>query len=129
LSAGETGRTATGPSFLLESVEKGEQLGRYSFLGVHPPMTATAQGAQVTIGAAGGSVLERREGDPLSVVKEIMASRQPVRLPGLPRLIGGAVGYFGYDLVRFMERLPATASQDLQVPDMALLFSDNLVVF
>jgi anthranilate synthase component 1 len=118
-----------GPSFLLESVEKGEQVGRYSFLGVHPPMTVTAQADQVTIGAAGGSILEETTGDPLNVVKEILSSRKPVRLPGLPRFIGGAVGYFGYDLVRFMERLPESAAHDLNVPDLALLFSDNLVVF
>ncbi len=118
-----------GPSFLLESVEKGEQVGRYSFLGVHPPMTVTAQAEHVTIGAAGSSVLEACTGDPLEIVRGIMASRRPVRLPGLPRFIGGAVGYFGYDLVRFMERLPTTASADLPVPDMALLFTDNLVVF
>ncbi len=118
-----------GPSFRSESVEKGEQVGRYSFLGVHPPMTVTAQADQITVGAAGGSILEETTGDPLDVVKEIMASRRPVRLPGLPRFIGGAVGYFGYDLVRFMERLPETASHDVNVPDMALLFTDNLVVF
>jgi anthranilate synthase component I len=118
-----------GASFLLESVEKGEQVGRYSFLGVHPPMTVTAQGDRVTIGAAGGSVLEERQGDPLEITKEILASRRPVQLPGLPRFTGGAVGYFGYDLVRFMERLPDTATQELKVPDMVLLFSDNLVVF
>ncbi|MBI1296977.1 anthranilate synthase component I [bacterium] len=118
-----------GPSFLLESVEKGEQVGRYSFLGVHPPMTVTAQANRVTIGAAGGSILEVTAGDPLDVVKEILSSRKPVRLPGLPRFIGGAVGYFGYDLVRFMERLPQSAAHDLNVPDMALLFTDNLVVF
>jgi anthranilate synthase component 1 len=118
-----------GASFLLESVEKGEQLGRYSFLGVHPPMSVTATDDRVTIGAAGGTVLETRQGDPLEIVKEIMSTRRPVPLPGLPRFTGGAVGYFGYDLVRFMERLPTTASRDLSLPDMALLFSDNLVVF
>jgi anthranilate synthase component 1 len=118
-----------GPSFLLESVEKGEQVGRYSFLGVHPPMSVAAEGDFVTIGGAGGTLLEQREGDPLDVVKEIMASRQPVALPGLPRFTGGMVGFFGYDLVRFMERLPTTARRDLNVPDMVLLFSDNLIVF
>jgi anthranilate synthase component 1 len=118
-----------GPSFLLESVEKGEQVGRYSFLGVHPPMTMTAQADKITVGAAGGSILEETTGDPLDVVKEILSTRKPVRLPGLPRFIGGAVGYFGYDLVRFMERLPESAAHDLNVPDMALLFTDNLVVF
>ncbi|MBW7883175.1 MAG: anthranilate synthase component I [Caldilineaceae bacterium] len=124
------GRTnGNGPSFLLESVEKGEQLGRFSFIGVHPPMTITAFGDQVQLGGAGGTVLETCQGDPLQVTKEIMAARKPVPVPGLPRLTGGVVGYFGYDLVRFMERLPATARTVLPVPDMVLLMSDNMVVF
>ena len=118
-----------GLSFLLESVEKGEQLGRYSFIGVHPPMTVVSHGQEVIIGGAGGTVLERKTGDPLSIVQELLAGRVPVDMPGLPRFTGGVVGYFGYDLVRFMEKLPATANHDLMVPDMALLFCDNLVVF
>jgi anthranilate synthase component 1 len=65
----------------------------------------------------------------LAVVKELMQHRTPVPAPGLPRFTGGAVGYFGYDLVRFMERLPATAKRELDVPDMVLLMADNLVVF
>ena len=117
------------PSFLLESVEKGEQLGRYSFIGVHSPMTVTATGDEVTIGGAGGAVLERQHGDPLAIVKGMMAGRDLVRTPGLPRFTGGVVGYFGYDLVRFIERLPNTATQTLDVPDMILLFTDNLVAF
>jgi anthranilate synthase component 1 len=126
---GQGSSNGKGPSFLLESVEKGEQLGRYSFIGVHPPMTVAAQGDQVTIGGAGGTVLETCQGDPLRVVKELMAHRTPVPSPGLPRFTGGVVGYFGYDLVRFMERLPATARTDLHAPDAVLLFADNLVVF
>jgi len=126
---GQGSSNGRGPSFLLESVEKGEQLGRYSFIGVHAPMTITAHGDQVTIGGAGGTVLETRTGDPLGVVHELMAHRKPAPVPGLPRFNGGVVGYFGYDLVRFMERLPATARTDLHVPDMALMMADNLVVF
>ncbi len=57
---GQGSSNGRGPSFLLESVEKGEQLGRYSFIGVHPPMTVTARGDQITIGGAGGTVLETR---------------------------------------------------------------------
>ncbi len=123
------GNQQNSPSFLLESVEKGEQVGRYSFIGVHAPMTATANGDQVMIGGAGGAVLETQTGDPLTVVKQMMAGRKLVHTPGLPRFTGGAVGYFGYDLVRFMERLPATAQRKLDVPDMVLLFTDNLVAF
>jgi len=118
-----------GPSFLLESVEKGEQLGRFSFIGVHAPMTVTSYNDRTVIGASGGAILEDRRGDPLDVVRELMADRTSVPMPSLPRLTGGAVGYFGYDLVRFMERIPSTAGRELDVPDMILLFSDNLVVF
>ena len=118
-----------GPSFLLESVEKGEQVGRYSFLGVNPPMTLCAQGDQLVIGGAGGAELERQEGDPFTALRGLLAGRRPVEVPGLPRFTGGAVGYFGYDTVRFIERLPETAQRKLPIPDMLLLFSDNLVVF
>ena len=118
-----------GPSFLLESVEKGEQVGRYSFLGVRPPLTLCAQGDQMVVGGADGAELERRQGDPFEAVRNLLAERCPVEVPGLPRFSGGAVGYFGYDTVRFIERLPATAQRKLAIPDMVLLFSDNLVVF
>jgi len=118
-----------GPSFLLESVEKGEQLGRYSFIGVHAPMTITARGDRVLHGAAGGTLLEERQGDPLQILEEFMAPRKSAPVPGLPRFNGGIVGYFGYDLVRFMERLPATARAELDVPDLAVMVADNLVVF
>lgn len=118
-----------GPSFLLESVEKGEQVGRYSFLGVRPPLTLCAQGDKLVIGGADGAELERRQGDPFEAVRDLLAERCPVEVPGLPRFSGGAVGYFGYDTVRFVERLPTTAERKLAIPDMLLLFSDNLVVF
>lgn len=118
-----------GPSFLLESVEKGEQVGRYSFIGVHPPMSVTAWGENVTIGAAGGAILEEKTGDPFEIVQQMLAGRQLIPVAGLPGFSGGAVGYFAYDMVRFIEKLPTTASKDLQLPDMALLFTDNMVVF
>jgi anthranilate synthase component 1 len=118
-----------GPSFLLESVEKGEQLGRYSFIGVHAPMSVVAHGSHVVIGGAGGAVLAEQTGDPLALVKQLMQGRSSVHLPGLPRFTGGVVGYWGYDMVRFMERLPATAQRVVEIPEMVLLFSDNLVIF
>ena len=123
------GDDRSGPSFLLESVERGEQVGRYSFIGVHPPLTLVSRGDETTVGAAGGVALETHPGDPLDVAKTLLGERKPVPVPGLPSLTGGAVGYFGYDLVRFMERLPETASRDLDVPDMMLMVADNLVVF
>jgi anthranilate synthase component 1 len=123
------GQEKGAPSFLLESVEKGEQIGRYSFIGVHSPMSIVATGDQAIIGGAGGAQIETQQGDPLMVVKQMMADRRPVKLRGLPRFTGGVVGYFAYDLVRFMERLPDTAIRTLDVPDMIALFTDNLVAF
>ncbi|MCO5246326.1 MAG: anthranilate synthase component I [Anaerolineae bacterium] len=118
------------PSFLLESVEKGEQLGRYSFIGVQAPMSLTARGGRVTTKGAGGAVLESHEyGDPLDAVKEALARRAPIDVPGLPRFTGGAVGYLGYDWVRFVEKLPETASDDLDLPTFIFLLADNLVIF
>ncbi len=117
-------------SFLLESVEKGEQLGRYSFIGVDPPMSLTLQGHQVTVGGAGGAVLEQytRE-DPLGVLSELLQQRKPIPVPDLPAFTGGAVGYWGYDIVRHFERLPETARDDLALPDAVFLLADNLVIF
>jgi anthranilate synthase component 1 len=119
-----------GPSFLLESVEQGEQLGRYSFLGTQPTMTFIARGDRITLGSGAGAPLAEHLGDPLRVLAEVLRQRRLARLAGLPRFTGGAVGYMGYDLVRFIERLPATASDDLAgVPDAVFLFADQLVIF
>ena len=72
---------------------------------------------------------ERAADDPLDVVEEVLQQRTPIHVDGLPRFIGGAVGYLSYDWVRFVERLPATASDDLDLPDFVFLLADNLVIF
>jgi anthranilate synthase component 1 len=130
------GQGAHGASFLLESVEKAEQLGRYSFLGFDPRRQIVARGREVTILDNGRSgTYELAEGqDPLHVVKAELARYQPVApvhqvAQGLPRFYGGAVGYLGYDLVRFFERLPDTSTGGLGLPDLHLLVTDTLVVF
>ncbi|MBL1127186.1 MAG: anthranilate synthase component I [Chloroflexi bacterium] len=116
-----------GPSFLLESVEGGEQVGRYSFVGVNPRGLISLRGRTVT---AGGETRTLAEGeDILHVVKAEMAQFTPADLPGLPRFQGGAVGYLGYDVVRFFERLPDTAVPTLDIPDAIFLLADTLVVF
>jgi len=118
-------------SFLLESVEGGEQVGRYSFLGVNPKGLLTVQHNRVTV-TRGGMTTTRdlNEGeDPLTVIEAEFGRVQPVQIEGLPRFIGGAVGYLSYDLVRYFERLPATAQDDLNVPDAAFMLVDTLVIF
>ena len=119
------------PAFLLESVEGGEQVGRYSFIGVNPKGLLSVQDNIATF---------RRNGevtkfaipagqDPLHVIQRHFQTVNPVALEGLPRLVGGAVGYMSYDIVRYFEDLPATASEDLGVPTVAFMFPDSLVIF
>ncbi len=116
-----------GPSFLLESVEGGEQVGRYSFVGVNPRGLISLKGRTVTANGESRTLAEGE--DILHVVKAEMAQFKPADLPGLPRFQGGAVGYLGYDVVRFFERLPETAVPTLDIPDAIFLLADTLVVF
>ena len=119
------------PAFLLESVEGGEQVGRYSFIGVNPKGVLTVQDGQASFerdGEASSFRLEPGQ-DPLHVIKSHFEHVRPVALEGLPRLVGGAVGFMSYDIVRYFEELPATASDDLQAPTVAFMFPDTLVIF
>jgi len=120
-----------GPSFLLESVEGGEQVGRYSFVGVHPSGKLSLKGQELSISKNGET--ERRElvgdEDILTVLKEELDRYIPASVSGLPRFSGGAVGYLGYDVVRFFEDLPETAEQVIDIPDAIFLMADTLVVF
>lgn len=117
-----------GASFLLESVEGGEQVGRYSFVGVSPRGMISLEGLQVTTSDGDARPLADGE-DILDVLKTELARHTPAAVDGLPRLSGGAVGYLGYDVVRFFERLPETAEHVLDIPDAVFLLADTLVVF
>lgn len=119
------------PAFLLESVEGGEQVGRYSFLGVNPRGVLTVKNNILTRTIDGEtSTRELDEGeDPLHVIKAEIDRYTPVRIPGLPRFVGGAVGYLSYDTVRYFEKLPTTAKEELDVPDAAFMLPDTLVIF
>lgn len=119
------------PSFLLESVEGGEQVARYSFLGVNPSAVITVRGRELTERRA-QSVTQRTlsaDQDPLDAIKAALSAYQPVSLPALPRFVGGAVGFLSYDIVRHFERLPATAVDELQLPDLGMMLVDTLVIF
>jgi len=118
-------------SFLLESVEGGETLGRYSFLGTQPAQVFKSRGPAVEITQGGETrrlTLVRGE-DPLTILKRLMAQYRFVPSPELPPFCGGAVGYMSYDLVRFFERLPDETVDDLGFPDSIFIFTDTLLVF
>jgi anthranilate synthase component 1 len=116
-------------AFLLESVEGGEKWGRYTFLGADPAVVITARGAEVTITRRDGRAERHATMDPLATVREFMRRYRPVATAGLPRFFGGAVGYVGYDMVRFFERLPATLPDQLGLPDLYLIVPDVFLVF
>ncbi|MGH9591080.1 MAG: anthranilate synthase component I [Terracidiphilus sp.] len=112
---------------LLESVEGGEQVGRYTFIGVSPYKRIVARGRQIEITEGGKTT--RIEGDVFAVLRDALGGHKPARLPGLPPFTAGAVGYFAYDAVRLIERLPAMAKDELGIPDACLLFFDQLLAF
>ena len=117
-------------SFLLESVTGGEQLARYSILGVRPRAVLRTRGQRVRWQRDGNveeNALAAGE-DPLSVLASAMPPA-PERIAGMPAFVGGAVGMFGYDLVRFFERLPDSTHDDLTVDDLAMMLTDAVVVF
>jgi anthranilate synthase component I len=114
-------------SFLLESVEGGEKIARYTFCGAHPE--------EIFRYANGACVLESHdrlvweERDPVAFLRERIARFRPVRLPGLPPLVAGAIGYFSYDMVRLIERLPARLRDDIGLYDAQLMFYHGLLAF
>ncbi len=115
--------------FLLESVQGGEKWGRYSFLGSEPERIWTARDHVVEVRTRDGALERYEVPDVLAALREWLRAYRPVPLPGLPRFSGGAVGYLGYDLVRDLERLPARAQDDLDLPEVVLLLADRLLVF
>ena len=124
-------RGGNGYACLLESVTGGENVARFSYLAVDPPLVMTSRGRDVTLSRNG--VIERSElpdgRDPLHVLKDQLAPYQYVSLPGWRRFPGGMVGYMSYDLVRFFEELPDENPDDLQLPDAQFMLADTLVVF
>ncbi len=114
-------------SFLLESVEGGEKWGRFSLLGSRPSRVLIARGTTCEL-HEGGRVTKLDE-HPLAAIDRLLRENQAVALPGLPRFCGGAVGYFGYDSVRWFEKLPNAAQDELGLPDAVFLFGDVVTVF
>ncbi|OHB31242.1 MAG: anthranilate synthase component I [Desulfuromonadaceae bacterium GWC2_58_13] len=116
-------------SFLLESIEGGEKWARYSFLGSGPGRVFRSRGPNYEIlengvVIAGGACL-----DPLEELNSFMAPYRPVQIDGLPRFFGGAVGYLGYDMVRFIENLPDANPAEIGAYDSCFLLTEKLLIF
>ncbi len=113
--------------FLLESVENGEQVGRYTFIGLEPYKRIVSRGRQIAITEDKKTAI--LEGDIFDVLREALGGHKPARLAGLPPFTAGAVGFLAYDAVRQIERLPELAKDELGVPDACLLFFDEVLAF
>ncbi len=114
-------------TYLLESVEGGENLARYSFIGLEPFLRYYFTGGTGIIEDGEGQV--QITGEPLDLLKDIMDRYQAPKIDGLPRFYGGAVGYFGYDLVRYVEKLPSTTTIDLDLPDCHFILTRLVLIF
>ncbi len=114
-------------AFLLESVEGGEKIGRYTFLGAQPRTVITARGNEVTIREASSRRTEH--GDVIELLRRRLRQHRPAQVPGLPPFTSGGVGYFAYDMVRQFERLPERTKDDLSLPDCVFAFYDRLLAF
>ncbi|MFH1747019.1 MAG: chorismate-binding protein [Planctomycetota bacterium] len=117
-------------AFLLESVVGGEKIARYSFLGADPAVSFEVTRRQVHIrDRLAARAREATSADPLALLEEELRKYRAVHLPGLPRFLGGAVGYAGYDTVRYYERLPAAPADDRGLPDLLFDIYETLVIF
>jgi anthranilate synthase component 1 len=113
--------------FLLESVEGGERLARYSFIGWDPFLFVRGKGRDVWVEHQGEIVREETRG--FDKLREISAGFRPVVLPDLPPFLGGGVGYFAYDLVRQFERIPSRAVDDLGMDDYQVMYFSTILAF
>jgi anthranilate synthase component 1 len=114
-------------AFLLESVERGERIGRYTFLGARPYLHVRARGENIELRY--GKRAEQRQGNLLQTLKDLLHQHKPATFPGLPPFTAGAVGYFAYDTVRHLENIGQHSKDDLALPDCELMFFDRLLVF
>ncbi|MEW6408698.1 MAG: anthranilate synthase component I [Nitrospirota bacterium] len=116
-------------SYLLESVVGGEKWARYSFIGINPSTVIKGKDREVEIVRDGVSTKTYFNRDPLEVLKKEIDRYIPIEVDGLPRFFGGAVGYIGYDVVRFFEELPYREKDGLDLPDFFFGITDTIVIF
>ncbi|MBI4974639.1 MAG: anthranilate synthase component I [Candidatus Omnitrophica bacterium] len=116
-------------SFLLESVEGGERIARYSFLGSSPSLIFSSKRNRISL--TEGRILKNytTNRDPIEELKDILKKYKFVKVKGLPRFSGGLVGFLGYDMVRYIERIPDKNPDDLKLPDSIFMLTDTLLIF
>ncbi|TAL25274.1 MAG: anthranilate synthase component I [Nitrospirae bacterium] len=117
------------PSFLLESVVGGEKWARYSFLGANSSKIIRGWGKKIEIKETGKKTVVFETEDPVAALKKELSVYTPVAVPGLPRFSGGLVGYMGYDMVRFFEKVPDSKKPGLDLPDMFFMLADTMLIF
>jgi anthranilate synthase component 1 len=118
-------------AFLLESVEGQEKLARYSILGSNPSFTFTSKGNRIEIYHPGQNKLTKfiTKNTPLDEIAIIMRKFKTAPVKGLPRFYGGMVGFIGYDMVRFFEKIPDKTRDDLRFPDSEFILTEDLLIF
>jgi len=116
-------------SFFLESMEGSEKWARYSFLGSRPSIIVKSNGRSVEVSTNGRKKKSSFNSDPLEIIKQVLSVYRPVPDQALPRFFGGAVGFMGYDVVRFFEDLPIRDKNGLDIPDMVFMITDTLIIF
>ena len=118
-------------SFLFESVVGGEKVGRFSFLGTEPFLRFEARGQEAEIRPADKSSAPERfqSADPFRDLEQLVERYRTVPLKGLPRFVGGAVGFAAYDAVRYTENLPDVPPDDRGIPDLSFALYDRMILF
>ncbi|MDA3872333.1 MAG: anthranilate synthase component I [Kiritimatiellae bacterium] len=122
------GRDPDACTFLLESVEGGENIARYSMLGGMPRGILTAKGRRADY-REGNETRVFDDVDPLAVLQDLMSVYKPVPDDSLPRFTGGAVGFLGYDSVAQFDKVPLSEAPGLDFPDMVFLIADTVILF
>ncbi|WP_103105241.1 anthranilate synthase component I [Brevibacillus reuszeri] len=118
----------TSDSFLLESVEGGTRWARFSFIGMNPFQIVEAKGEEISVSKRNGERFVHT-GNPVNFLREETDRYKSPKLPQFPRLSGGAVGFFGYNTLRYFENLPPHRQEAVRVPDMRFLFVDEMIAF
>ncbi len=114
--------------FLLESIGQNSVTARYSFIGRNPFLSFSCSGGEITVMDYTGKT-ETYTGEPMKELEKIAARYRAPKLTDIPSFNGGAVGYFAYDIIRYYEKLPMSVEDDLKLPDMRFMFTDEIIAF